>query len=125
MKSSTLHLGLVMIVTAICATGCADLKTPAVASIAVSKNAIDSADRADAAKLAPAEIQSAQDKLTRANQAMANGDYKLANDLAIQSQADAQVAQSKAAAAKAQTAADALHSDQRAMQDELNRKNNP
>jgi len=121
---SILTSALIIASAALFITGCTDMKTPAAANIAVSKNAIDNAAGADAAQLAPSEIQSAREKLGKANAAMANGDYKLANDLALQAQADAKVAQSKSTSAKTQAAADALNADLRVLQDELNRKNN-
>ena len=48
-------------------------------------------------------------------------DYKLANDLAMQAQADARLAQGKADSAKAKTAADALQDDIRVLREELER----
>ncbi len=103
--------------------GCTSMETPATVSIAVSRNAIDNAAAADAAKYAPAELQAARDELAAANKAMVVQDYKLANDLAIQSQSDAKVAQGKATAGKAQAAADTVTTDNRVLQEELSRKN--
>jgi hypothetical protein len=104
--------------------GCSSMKTPATANVAVTQNAVDNASDAGAAEFAPAEMKSARDKMGLANKAMADGDYKLANDLAIQAQADAKLAQSKATSAKAQAAAKELTNDIQVLQDELNRKNN-
>ena len=58
-----------------------------------------------------------------ANQALAAKDYKLAQDLAAQAQADAQLAQSKANSAKATAAADELQQSIRVLRDEVNRSN--
>jgi hypothetical protein len=63
----------------------------------------------------------AREKMARANKAMAAEDYKLADDLAIQAQADAKLAQSKAGSAKAERAATALQDDIRILREELNR----
>lgn len=104
-------------------TGCASDKTPATADVAVSRAALASATSAGAADLAPAEMQSARDKLMRANQALASKDYKTAQDLAAQAQADAQLAQSKANSAKATTAADELQQNIRLLREELQRAN--
>lgn len=103
--------------------GCSSLKTPATASVAVSKAAVDNAASAGATELAPVEMQSAREKMALANKAMANKDYKLARDLANQAQVDAKLAQSKANSAKAQTAADALQEDVRILREELDRAN--
>jgi hypothetical protein len=102
---------------------CASDKTPATADVAVSRAAVANATTAGAADLAPAEMQSAREKLMRANQALAAKDYKTAQDLATQASADAQLAQSKANSAKATAAADELQQSIRVLRDELNRSN--
>jgi hypothetical protein len=104
--------------------GCSSsLKTPATADVAVSKAAVESAASAGGVEFAPVEMNAAREKLAKANQAMANKDYKLATDLANQAQADAKLAQGKANSAKAQTAADALQDDIRILREELVRNN--
>jgi hypothetical protein len=102
---------------------CASDKAPATADVAVSRAAVANATTAGAADLAPAEMQSAREKLMRANQALAAKDYKSAQDLATQASADAQLAQSKANSAKATTAADELQQNIRLLREELNRAN--
>ena len=102
---------------------CASDKAPATADVAVSRAAVANATSAGAADLAPAEMQSAREKLMRANQALAAKDYKTAQDLATQASADAQLAQSKANSAKATSAADELQQNIRMLREELNRAN--
>lgn len=104
-------------------SACASNKTPATADVAVSREAVAAATSAGAADLAPAEMQSARDKLMRANQALAAKDYKTAQDLATQASADAQLAQSKANSAKATTAADELQKNIRLLREEVARAN--
>lgn len=101
--------------------GCASEKTPATADVAVSRAAVDSATSSGAPELAPAEMNSARDKMMRANQALAAKDYATARDLATQAQADARLAQSKANSAKATAAADALQDNIRVLREELDR----
>lgn len=101
--------------------GCSSMKTPATASVAVSNAAVENASKADAAEFAPVEMNSAREKMALANKAMAAKNYKLANDLAIQAQADAKLAQGKANSAKAQTAANVLQDDIRVLREELDR----
>lgn len=101
--------------------GCSSMKTPATASVAVSNAAVANASTAGGAEFAPVEMNSAREKMARANKAMADKDYKLANELAIQAQADAKLAQGKANSAKAQTAANALQEDIRVLREELDR----
>ena len=98
-------------------------KAPATADVAVSRNAVENAVSAGAAELAPVEVNLARDKMMRASQALAAKDYKLARELAIQAQADAKLAQSKAASAKATAAANALNEDLRVLQQEVDRAN--
>lgn len=107
--------------SALVAPGCSSMKTPATASVAVSTAAVDNAAGAGGAEFAPVEMSSARNKMALANKAMAAKDYKLANELATQAQADAKLAQGKADSAKAKTAADALQDDIRVLREELDR----
>jgi hypothetical protein len=109
--------------TVILTAGCSSMKTPATADVAVSNAAVDNAAGAGGAEYAPAEMRSAREKVTLANQALAAKDYKRADDLANQAQADAKLAQSKADTAKAQAAANALEDDIHALRVEINRAN--
>lgn len=98
-------------------------KAPATADVAVSRNAVENAVSAGAAELAPMEITSAREKMLKANQALAARDYKLARELAIQAEADAKLAQSKANSAKATAASNALNEELRALRQEVDRAN--
>ncbi|GAB3424365.1 DUF4398 domain-containing protein [Massilia agilis] len=98
-------------------------KAPAAADVAVSKNAVENAVQAGAAELAPDEITMAREKMLKANQALQAKDYKLARELAVQAEADAKLAQSKASSAKATAAASALDADLRALRQEVDRAN--
>lgn len=101
--------------------GCATVKAPT-EQLAVSKMAVSNAASAGGNEFASAEMRSAQDKLDRANQAMAAKDYENAESLAEQAQADAQLATAKARTGKAQKAADAVQEDSRVLRKELDRK---
>lgn len=104
--------------------GCSSMKAPATADVAVSKAAVENAAGAGGAEFAPVEMQSAREKLALANKELAKKHYKKADELAIQAQADAKLAQGKANSAKAQIAADALQDDIRVLREELDRANN-
>ena len=116
-------VGGAMLATLLALGGCASQKAPATADVAVSRNAVQNAVQAGAAELAPAEITAARAKMMRANEALAAKDYKLARELAMQAQADAQLAQSKANSAKATAASDALNEDLRVLRQEVERAN--
>lgn len=104
--------------------GCASpQKAPATADVAVSQNAVQNAVTAGAPALAPEEISSARQKMLMANQALAAKDYQRARQLAMEAQADAQLAQSKASSAKATAASNALNADVRALREEVERAN--
>jgi hypothetical protein len=115
------------VLTVLCAAavvlsaGCSSMKTPATSSVAVSNAAVANASGAGGAEFAPVEMSAAREKMARANKAMTDKDYKLANELALQAQADAKLAQSKAGAGKAQMAANALQDDIRILREELDR----
>jgi hypothetical protein len=98
-------------------------KAPATADVAVSRNAVQNAVAAGAPELAPEEITNARQKMLMANQALAAKDYKRARQLAMEAQADAQLAQSRATSAKATAASDALNADLRVLRDEVERAN--
>jgi len=106
---------------AVIVAGCASVPAPT-EQIAVSKAAVANAVGAGGPEFAPAEMRTAQEKLDRANQAMAAQDYERARWLAEQAQVDAQLAVTKARSAKAQKAAYALQEDNRVLREELNRK---
>ncbi len=98
-------------------------KAPATADVAVSRNAVENAVAVGAAEYAPEEVSAARAKMMRANEALAAKDYKLARELAVQAQADARLAQSKARSAKATAAAKALEEDLRVLRQEVERAN--
>jgi hypothetical protein len=96
-------------------------KMPAAQELAVGQAAVGDATVSGAAQYAPYEMASAQDKLGRARQAMAEKNYGAARELSDQAQADAKLAQAKASSAKAQAAAQALQDNIRVMREELER----
>jgi hypothetical protein len=104
---------------------CASEKTPAVADVAVSKNAVANAQTAGAAELAPIELANARDKMQRASAALAAKDYGTARDLAQQAQADAQLAVSKANSARATEQVNALQKDLSVLREEVDRASEP
>jgi hypothetical protein len=121
-KDSVVRLGALALALGL--TACASQqKAPATAAVAVSNNAVENAVSAGAPELAPEEINTAREKMMRANQALAARDYKLARQLALEAQADAKLAQSKANSAKATAAANALNEDLRVLRQEVDRAN--
>ena len=112
------------LITAACAllaAGCASTPVPN-AELAVSIAALSHATAAGAPELAPLEMRMAREKLERAQLAMGQRDYDGARMLALESQADAQLAESKTEAIKARKAADESQAASRALREEMNRK---
>jgi hypothetical protein len=102
-------------------SGCASTPAPT-EQMAVSKSAISNAARAGGAEHAAVEMTSAQEKMNRANLAMAREDYDTARSLAEEAQADARLAEKKAHSAKALEAANVMQDDIRVLREEINRK---
>ncbi|TFW36052.1 DUF4398 domain-containing protein [Massilia horti] len=119
-RLAALACGSMVLLLASCAS---PQKTPATAEVAVSHNAVQNAVQAGAPELAPDEITAARQKMLMANQALAAKDYKRARQLALEAQADAQLAQSKANSAKASAMSDQLNKDLRVLRDEVERAN--
>jgi hypothetical protein len=117
---ATLACGAAVLLLASCAS---PQKTPATAEVAVSRNAVQNAVSAGAPELAPDEITAARQKMLMANQALAAKDYKRARQLALEAQADAQLAQSKANSAKASAMSNQLNNDLRVLREEVDRAN--
>ncbi len=107
--------------TVILVAGCASVPPPT-AQMAVSKAAVARAITADTNEFAPVELQSAKDKLARAERAMAQEHYELAKQLAEEAQVDARLAEAKSQSAKAQKAAIDSQQAIRVLREEINRK---
>jgi hypothetical protein len=123
-KQAMPQLLVVCALVVLASTGCTTRKqTAATANVAVTQEAVSNATDADGVQFAPSEMAAAREKLARAREALTAKDYKTANALATEAQADAKLAQSKANSAKAQAVSDALQSDIRVLRDELDRAN--
>ena len=104
---------------ALFAAGCA---TPApTAQIESAQQAIDDAERAEAAKHASPEMSQARSKLAAANTAVQNKDMEQAARLAEEARVDAELASARTAAVKAQAANDEIRRSNRALVEEMDR----
>ena len=81
--------------------GCAGVPAPT-DQVELTRNAVSRAVTADATQYAPAEMKSAQDKLYAVERALGEKNFAAARTLAEQAEADANFAERKARAAKAQ-----------------------
>jgi len=93
---------------------------------AVAQAAIDQAQRDGAAETAPVELKAAQDKIAEAKRLLEKNrrkDYPLAQNLAEEAAADAQLAQAKTAAAKAEKSLQDVQDGNRTLQEEMTRPN--
>lgn len=88
--------------------GCAGVPAPT-DQVELSRNAVSRAVTADATQYAPAEMKSAQDKLYGVERALGEKNYNQARTLAEQAEADANLAERKARAVKAQQQLQSAH----------------
>ncbi|MBK8325455.1 MAG: DUF4398 domain-containing protein [Betaproteobacteria bacterium] len=112
---------LAIAVASLALAGCASTPAPT-EQMAVSKSAIANAASAGGGEYASIEMRSAQDKMDRANAAIAKEDFESARWLAEEAQVDARLAEKKAQSAKARKAALVMNEDLRVLREEINRK---
>lgn len=114
------RLGSVALVAALWQAGCASYPPPR-EQLAVATAAVDSAARAGAAELAPADLSTARDKLARANASMIERKHERAHMLAEAALVDARLAEAKSRHATAAKAALALRDGNRVLRQEIDR----
>ena len=112
---------LAIAVASLALAGCASTPAPT-EQMAVSKSATANAASAGGGEYASIEMRSAQDKMDRANAAIAKEDFESARWLAEEAQVDARLAEKKAQSAKARKAALVMNEDLRVLREEINRK---
>ena len=105
---------------AVLAAGCASTPAPT-AQIESAQQAIDDAERAEAAKHASPEMSQARSKLGAANTAVQNKDMEQAARLAEEARVDAELASARTAAVKAQSANEEIRRSNRALLEEMDR----
>ena len=112
---------LVAVLALLALSGCATTSTAPVEQLAVARSAVNDAASAGSAEFAPVELRSAQEKLDRANAAMADKAYDDARRYAEAAEADAKLAAVTARSAKAQRAVTEVESGIRALREEIAR----
>lgn len=100
---------------------CATRIPPPTQEVALSRAAVETAARAGAAELAPAELSIARQKQVMADTAMSQEQYDRALLLAREVQVDARLAEAKARSNRAGQAATELREDGRVLRQEINR----
>jgi hypothetical protein len=105
----------------LCVAGCATTPPPT-EQLAAARAMVNQA-QPTAGKEAPLELQSAQAKLARAEDAMQRGDYEIARRNAEQAEVDAKLALSAAENARAQRAAAEVERGIETLREELDRRN--
>ncbi|HEX2669029.1 MAG TPA: DUF4398 domain-containing protein [Gammaproteobacteria bacterium] len=95
------------------------------ASLVRAKTAIDLATLAGATRYAPADLNHAQSQLQAANAAQVQGDEKRARYQAEEAEANAQLALARTQAGKAAEAALQVQQGNQALQDQMERSNEP
>jgi hypothetical protein len=105
---------------ALLAAGCASAPAPT-AQIESARQAIDDAERAQAAQYAAPELSQARSKLASADTAVQNEEMEQAARRAAEARADAELASARTAAAKAQAANDEIRRANRMLIEEMGR----
>lgn len=100
---------------------CASEGPPPVGELATARASLAQAESSGAAQLAPSELLSARDKLTKADIAQRDKQYREARRLAEESAADADLAERKARAMKSARAAEELQRSNGVLATEINR----
>jgi len=100
---------------------CATQGEPPVADLATARTSVSQAEAAGAPQLAPTEFLAARDKLSRAEQAMHDKRYIDARNFSDEASADADVAERKARAVKATSAAMDLQQSNAVLGNEIDR----
>jgi len=89
--------------------------------LAVARAAVSDAVSAGGAEFAPIALRNAQDRVDRANAAIAAGNYRDARRWATEAEADARLAAATARASKAERAVGEVQAGIRALQEEMAR----
>lgn len=102
-KRTSKHLAVSGLMVALLAalSGCASVVAPT-EQVELTRNAVSRAVTADATQFAPVEMKDAQDKLYALERALGEQDFTRARLLAEQAEADANLAERKARALRAQ-----------------------
>ncbi|MDB6099000.1 MAG: hypothetical protein QOK23_1670 [Gammaproteobacteria bacterium] len=92
--------------------------------IAVAKSSVQRAEQAGAPELAPVEMQTAREKLARAEKAIADHNKQIATQMAEQADVDAQLAEATAQQHRAHKAATEFDASLQALRQESQRSTN-
>ncbi len=106
-------------------SACAHRVDPPDAQLVEARASIRQAESDDARNTASVDLAAAQDKLRRAEAAARSKDFETARDLAEEARADADLADHKTRAVKAQLAAQELAQSNAILRQELDRKARP
>ncbi len=117
MRSMTRWTSLAAVGAAVWIAGCASTQVPN-ERIAVAKASVQRAQQAGASTLAPVEFQSAQDKLARAEKAVADSKVQPATQLAEQANVDAELAEATANEKRSEKAANEFDASLAALRQE-------
>ena len=121
-SSRLLPIGLLLSL-AFLVSACASKGIAPTSQLAAARASIAQAESAGARDAAPLDLQSAQDKLRKAEAASRNEQFTQATRLAEEAEVDAELAERKARQAKAQAAATELGRGNEMLRNEADRKN--
>lgn len=114
----------IVVLAILALSACAPTKPP-VDQMNAAARGLESARSVGAAEFAPTDLRAAADQYRSAQTAQADGDYELAAQLALMSQADSELAAMRARREQARSAVDKLDRSNAALQEDLARSPQP
>lgn len=105
MPSRTVNLSALALITCVLSAGCATESAIPRDQLTMARTLVEQADKSDAQRYAPADLQRAHDELSSAEKAVNDRRYEDARRYAENAQVDADLASARASSGEAQRAA--------------------
>jgi hypothetical protein len=120
----TIKLAAISLFTSVLAAGCATQGDVPSQEMTMAHTLVEQADKANAQRYAPADLQRAHDELSSAEKAVADKRYIEARRYAENAQVDADLASARASSGEAQRAAEEVNRSIDTLRQETNRQGN-
>jgi len=124
MSPRTMNVAAITVIACGLGTGCATQGDVPTQDLTMAHTLVDQADKANAQRYAPADLQRAHDELSSADKAVADKRYIDARRYAENAQVDADLASARASSGEAQRAAEEVNRSIDTLRDESARHGN-
>src|ERR1700730_9758116 len=122
MPSRTVNLSALALITYVLSAGCATESAIPRDQLTMARTLVEQADKSDAQRYAPADLQRAHDELSSAEKAVNDRRYEDARRYAENAQADADLASARASSGEAQRAAHEVNRSIETLKQESDRR---